>query len=171
MVLLAASALPPSAGSTASGLLFILVLGGVFVAVAVASQRIRAAGNPGRAASFPSPGPQLTGFAWIIADGAIHNLRRQVVGPLAGAHAAVTDPRSRHTLTRVATGVGAFTKKTNATLVIVLADGRAIQHPLSGGKEVTQAQVWAERFNVLAMQATQSYGQGPYGPGQYGPGY
>jgi hypothetical protein len=59
-----------------------------------------------------------------------------VLGPLAGAEAGVTEGTSRHTLTRVLTVAGAFTKKVDAVAYVVAGNGAVHQIKLAtaGGR-------------------------------------
>jgi hypothetical protein len=86
----------------------------------------------------------------VVVDGNEVKASGRILGPLAGAHAEVTDPTSRHTLTRVVTVAGEFTKKTKATMMIVYPDGTCWQRTLDGAAAVRQAQAWVIQFNALA---------------------
>jgi hypothetical protein len=56
-------------------------------------------------------------------DGSEVKSHGRVLGDFAGSHAAISGPTSRHTMTRVVTVAGAFTKKTDAYLAIAFANG------------------------------------------------
>ena len=98
-----------------------------------------------------------------VADDTVYKIgafgvRGAVLGPLAGAVAEVTDGTSRHTLTRVVSIVGAFSKKTNASAFVVTADGELVESKLEGAAQVRKAQAQAIKFNALALKAAQAAG-------------
>jgi len=92
-----------------------------------------------------------------VADGVVYKLttglKPMVIGPLAGASAEVTDGTSRHTLMRAVTVVGAFSKKTNAVALVILANGQVVQHKVHGAAGLRAAQAEAVMFNAKAAQA------------------
>lgn len=76
---------------------------------------------------------------------------------IAGAHAVLDDQTSsRHTLTRVVTVVGAFTKKKtgHGVLTVTFADGHVWSHPLVSPGNMRRVSQWAAAFNAYAGALT-----------------
>ncbi|MCW2904131.1 MAG: hypothetical protein JWO67_6396 [Streptosporangiaceae bacterium] len=97
----------------------------------------------------------------IVVDGDRVKSGGQVLGPLAGSEAVVTDGTSRHTLTRVVTVAGALTKKTKASMIIAVPGGEIKESKLDGASQIRAAQSWAVRFNAMAREAAR-----PVAPGE-----
>jgi Short C-terminal domain len=104
----------------------------------------------------------------VKADGSVCDLtwgRR--LGPLAGAHAEVTNPSRHHragaavsaSVFTMGTGLGptgalvGLSKKSIAIAVVVFPDGTLHQHRLDGARAVQQAEVAAISFNAMAQAA------------------
>jgi putative oligomerization/nucleic acid binding protein len=104
----------------------------------------------------------------VKADGSVCDLtwgRR--LGPLAGAHAEVTNPSRHHragaavsaSVFTMGTGLGptgalvGLSKKSIAIAVVVFPDGTLHQHRLDGARAVQQAEVAAISFNAMAQEA------------------
>jgi len=90
----------------------------------------------------------------IVDGGQIYRMgalraRGALLGPLAGAEAGVTDGTSRHTLTRVVTVVGVFTKKHNALAYVIAGNGTVHEVKLANAGQIRRAQAEAVRFNAL----------------------
>jgi hypothetical protein len=124
-----------------SAVIFIVVV--VAGAIAIAIWR-----NGGKAGNA-----RLRGYG-VVVDGGQVKSHGRVLGAFAGSHAEVTDPTSRHTLVRVATVAGAFTKKTDAYLTIAFISGTVHQMRLHGAAEIRQASAWVARYNALAGAET-----------------
>jgi hypothetical protein len=92
---------------------------------------------------------RLRGFG-IVVDGSVVKTHGRVLGNLVGSRAEIGDMTSRHTLTRVVTVAGAFTKKTDAYLTIVFADGNTHQQHIKGAAQVRQGSAWVARYNAMA---------------------
>ena len=87
----------------------------------------------------------------IVVDGSVVKSHGRVLGDLAGSRAAIGDMTSRHTLTRVVTVAGAFTKKTDAYLTIAFANGNVHQIHVKGAARFRQASGWVARYNAMAV--------------------
>jgi len=90
-----------------------------------------------------------------------------ILGPLAGAEAGVTDGTSRHTLTRVLTVAGAFTKKHDAMAYVVAGNGAMHQVKLANAGQIRRAQADAVKFNALARAAAYDATQAADRPGPF----
>lgn len=75
-------------------------------------------------------GAQLKGYGYAVKDGQVYRYGT-AVGSFAGSQATVTDGTSRHTLTRVVTVAGAFTKKSNASLLVAFPSGTVHEKKLN----------------------------------------
>jgi hypothetical protein len=90
-----------------------------------------------------------------------------ILGPLAGAEAGVTEGTSRHTLTRVLTVAGAFTKKYDAMAYVVTSNGATHQVKLTTAGQIRRAQADAVKFNALARAAAHEAEQAAARPGPF----
>lgn len=118
----------------------IFILGVILVAAAIIAYR-----SGGTAEK-----PRLRGYG-IVVDGEVVKSHGKQLGPLKGAHAQIEGLTQRHTLTRTVTVVGAFTKKTDATLVIVMTNGHVHTFRIKDATAFRQAAQWAAKFNALAQ--------------------
>jgi hypothetical protein len=103
---------------------------------------------------------RLRGYG-IVVDGDQVKHAGRILGPLAGAHAEITDGTSRHTLTRVVTVAGALTKKTEAYVTVVTGNDGLQQTKVQGAAEVRRAQAWVAKFNALASVPAPQPAAGP----------
>jgi hypothetical protein len=108
----------------------------------------------------------------VVVDGGLVYLRRfggqgTVLGPLAGAEAGVTESTSRHTLTRVLTVAGAFTKKYDATAYVIAGNGAVHQVKLTTAGQIQRAQADVVQFNALARAANYEAKQAAARPGPF----
>lgn len=117
----------------------------LFIAVVVICTVIKLKADSGGAAS----NARIRGYK-VVVDGDQVKSGGQVIGPLAGARAEITDPTSRHTMTRIVTVAGAMTKKTKAVVVVTCASGAYRQSVVDGAAAVRRAQAWVIRFNAIA---------------------
>lgn len=92
---------------------------------------------------------RLRGYG-IVVDGDQVKSHGKLLGPLSGAQAEISGLTQRHTLTRTVTVVGAFTKKTDAMLVVAMANGNVHTSKLSNATAFRRAAQWAAKFNALA---------------------
>lgn len=100
-------------------------------------------------------GTRFSTLGVTVTDGNVlkpGTFRHKLLGPLNGATAEVTDATSRRTLTRVATGVGALTKKTDASAFVIAGDGTLHEVKISGAGMLRRAHAEVIRFNALAKQ-------------------
>jgi hypothetical protein len=75
----------------------------------------------------------------------------------------VTEGTSRHTLTRVLTVAGAFTKKYDALAYVAAGNGAVHQVKLTSAGQIRRAQADAVRFNALVRTAAHEPEQaGPF---------
>ena len=114
---------------------------------------------------------RLRGYG-VVVDGSVVKSHGRVLGDLAGSRAAIGDMTSRHTLTRVVTVAGAFTKKTDAYLTIAFANGNTHQQHIKGSTQVRQASAWVARYNAMAgaeREPGQAIELGPDGVPAIGP--
>jgi hypothetical protein len=93
---------------------------------------------------------RLRGYG-IVVDGDVVKSHGKQLGPLSGAHAEIAGFTQRHTLTRTVTVVGAFTKKTDATLVITMTNGNIHTFKIKDATAFRQAAQWTAKFNALAQ--------------------
>jgi hypothetical protein len=94
--------------------------------------------------------PRLRGYG-IVVDGDFVKSHGKQLGPLSGAHAEIAGFTQRHTLARTVTVVGAFTKKTDATLVITMTNGNIHTFKIKDASAFRQAAQWTAKFNALAQ--------------------
>jgi hypothetical protein len=92
---------------------------------------------------------RLRGYG-VVVDSSVVKSHGRVLGDLAGSRAEIGDMTSRHTLTRVVTVAGAFTKKTDAYLTIAFASRNTHQQHIKGAAQVRQASAWVGRYNAMA---------------------
>ncbi len=117
----------------------------LFIAVVVIGTVIKVKADSGGTAS----NARIRGYK-VVVDGDQVKSGGRVIGPLAGARAEITDPTSRHTITRIVTVAGAMTKKTKAVVVVTCANGAYRQSVVDGAASVRRAQAWVIRFNAIA---------------------
>jgi Short C-terminal domain len=103
----------------------------------------------------------------VKADGTVCTTMGRRLGPLAGAHAEVTNPSRHHragaavsaSVLTMGTGLGptgalvGLSKKSIAMGVVVFPDGTLHQHRLDGAWAVQRAEVAAVAFNAMAHTA------------------
>ena len=103
--------------------------------------------------SAGAPGPK-THFRYLgvlVQDGQVYWTAlgmKTVLGPLAGSGCVVTGESSRHTLTRIVTVAGAFTKKSQAT-AITTAGGQTHCRTVKTTGQVRAMERECARFNAL----------------------
>lgn len=116
------------------------------------SREYKAAHN---AAATPAKTVRLDGLGVEIRGGQVYRtgLGSRRLGPLAGAHAEVTDPqRRRHVAAAAVTlmPVIALAKRDKAVAFVAFADGTVHERKLDGNGPVRRAQRDALTFNALA---------------------